>query len=230
MTCGPRWPRCRGELELAEDPATAMDELRAAVRRAHADAVRLGDLAAGLLDLAAVGADGRALARSSVRADLLVESVVRRLEPVARERGVSIVRTVPGRLIRVDRIRLEQALANLVLNAITHGPAGAEVSIAARFDDRPGSGPGPGQGRPPGSGPGRAATDLTIEVDDRGPGIAPGLEERIFEPFERGEAVHAPGSGLGLATAAAAVRAHHGTIGYLPRPGGGARFWIRLPV
>lgn len=208
----------QAELELAEDARTTDEELRAAVRSAHADAVRLGDLATGLLDLAAADVNGRALVRSPVRTDLLVESVVRRVEPVARERGASLMRSAPGRLIRVDRVRLEQALTNLLVNAITYGPENGAVEIVARFDDVPEPGPN--------------VTDtlLTIEVLDRGPGVPTGFADRLFEPFHRGPNAAGSGSGLGLATAAAALKAHRGSIGFEPRPDGGTRFWIQLPV
>ena len=208
----------QAELELAEDPRTTDQELRAAVRAAHADAVRLGDLATGLLDLAAADADGRALVRSPVRTDLLVASVVRRVEPVALERSISLTRSAPGRLIRVDRVRLEQALTNLLINAITYGPEHGEVGVIARFDDMPDPAP--------------TGTDtvLTIEVLDRGPGVPAEFADRLFEPFHRGPNAAGSGTGLGLATAAAALKAHHGSIGFGPRPDGGTRFWIRLPV
>jgi two-component system, OmpR family, sensor kinase len=212
----------QAELELAEDVRTTDSELRSAVRAAHADAVRLGALATGLLDLAAADADGRALVRSPVRTDLLVESVARRVEPLARERGGSIKRIAPDRLVRVDRVRLEQALTNLMVNAITYGPPSGEVEVVAQVDPVPGPGAN-GNGHATG-------TVLSIEVLDRGPGVPAEIANLLFEPFHRGPNAVGPGTGLGLATAAAAIRAHHGSIGFEPRSGGGTRFWIRLPV
>lgn len=115
-------------------------------------------------------------------------------------------------------MRLEQALTNLLVNAITYGPPAAEVEVRAHFDsvDRPG-----GE---------EAGTVLSIDVLDRGPGIPAEFAGKLFEPFHRGPNAVGPGTGLGLATAAAAIRAHHGSIGFEPRSGGGTRFWIRLPV
>lgn len=208
----------QAELELAGDERTTVEELRAAVRAAHGDAIRLGELAAALLDLASVDVDGRTLVRSSVRTDVLIESVVRRVEPLARQRGTQLVQTAPGRLVRVDRVRLEQALTNLVVNAIAYGPAGSDVEIVAHLD--------PVDAR----GPQETGTLLTIEVLDRGPGIPAELSTSLFEPFRRGPDAVGSGSGLGLATAAAAARAHHGSIGFEPRSGGGTRFWVRVPA
>jgi signal transduction histidine kinase len=208
----------QAELELAEDPRTTGPQLRVAVGAAHADAIRLGELATALLDLAAADADGRALVRSPVRTDTLIESVARRVEPLAREHGTRLARTATGRLLRVDRVRLEQALTNLVVNAITYSPRGADVEVIAQFDPVEESGPD------------GAATHLSIDVLDRGPGVPAEFVGSIFEPFHRGPNAVGPGTGLGLATAAAAIRAHHGSIGFEPRSGGGTRFWIRLPV
>ncbi len=208
----------QAELELAQDGRTTAEELRAAVGAAHADALRLGELATALLDLAAVDADGRALVRSPVRTDVLLDSVARRVGPLARERGTRLVQTAPGRIARVDRVRLEQALTNLVVNAIAYGPAGSDVEVVAHFEpvDVPGSE--------------ETATLLAIEVLDRGPGVPSELATRLFQPFLRGPNAVGPGTGLGLATAAAAIRAHRGSIGFEPRIGGGTRFWLRVPA
>jgi two-component system OmpR family sensor kinase len=208
----------QAELELATDPATTGPELRSAVLAAHADAVRLAELATALLDLAAADADGRAFVRTPVEVDQLVESVARRVEPLARERRTRVTRTAPARQLRVDRVRLEQALTNLLVNAIAYGPPGAEVEVIARVEPR---GPDARTG---------TGTRLSIEVLDRGPGVPTEFAGRLFEPFHRGPNAAGPGSGLGLATAAAAIRAHHGSIGFEPRSGGGSRFWISLPV
>jgi signal transduction histidine kinase len=208
----------QAELELAEDARTTEAEVRSAVRAAHGDAVRLGELATALLDLSAVDSDGRTVVRSPVRIDLLLESVRRRVEIAVRERGTRVTLAAPGREAKVDRVRLEQALVNLIHNATVHGPAGGEVEVVAWFDpaDRP---------------TGRSGTTLLfIDVLDRGPGIPAELAGTLFEPFTRAADAVGSGRGLGLATAAAAIRAHRGTIGFEPRPGGGTHFWVQLPV
>jgi len=114
-------------------------------------------------------------------------------------------------LVRIDRARVEHALGNLVNNAIVHGGRGRVVGVCLRV----GGAPGP-----------RA---LIVEVLDRGPGLGDDSPEELFEPFRRGSRVEAPGSGLGLATVAGAVRAHGGTFGAANRSGGGARFWFSVP-
>lgn len=207
----------RTELELAQrlpgDAKTLLD----AVRAAHADAVRLSDLATDLLGLAEAEAAGRSLVRQPVPVDELIQGTVRRVEPLGRERRVRVEVKAPSDPVNVDRVRLEQALVNLLSNAIRHGPSGSLVEIEATVTlDAVGS---------PDEHP-----VLEVAVLDRGPGVPAELRPTLFVPFVRGARAAGPGSGLGLATAAAAVRAHHGEIGYEDRPGGGARFWVRVPV
>jgi two-component system sensor histidine kinase KdpD len=72
--------------------------------------------------------------------------------------------------------------------------------------------------------------ELEILVADRGPGIASGEEERIFEKFQRGAHAGNGGVGLGLPICRGIVQAHGGTIGVANREGGGALFRIRLPL
>lgn len=207
----------QAELELADDDRTTNGEVRHALRAAHADVVRLGGLATALLGLATVEGDGRAVVRTPVRVDQLVASVARCVEPSARERGTRILEKAPDRVVTVDRIRIEQALTNLVLNAITHGAAGSVVEIVAHVEPTIDAGTG-------------LDTILTIDVLDRGPGVPAAIVDRLFEPFLRGPGASGPGAGLGLATAAAAIQAHRGTLGVQARDGGGSRFWFRVPA
>jgi signal transduction histidine kinase len=120
----------------------------------------------------------------------------------------------PPAEVVVDRSRIEQAIRNLLANAIRHSPSGSTVEIRARVDLAAGS----GEGR----------RTLMVEVLDRGPGVADDVRPSLFLPFAaRSGDGH---SGLGLATAAAAVRAHGGAISYSDRPGGGADFAFTVPA
>lgn len=202
----------QAELELADDARVTPDELRTALLAARADAERLAKLGDDLLELVAAEATGRPLLRAPIAIGELAESVLRRMEPLAREAGVDLTADTGDTVVAVDRVRAEQAIGNLVANAISHSPRGSSVEIVARVqraDD---------------------GEDLMIEVLDRGPGVAPRERELIFEPFQRGAAAIGVGAGLGLATARAAAEAHGGEIGVENRADGGARFWLRLPV
>ena len=74
-----------------------------------------------------------------------------------------------------------------------------------------------------------AGPDAEIAVSDTGPGIAPAIRDKVFEPHFRGES-QVPGFGLGLATVRRLAEAHNGTVGVESGPEGGARFWFRLPL
>jgi signal transduction histidine kinase len=70
--------------------------------------------------------------------------------------------------------------------------------------------------------------DVCFDVTDTGPGLAPDLRDRVFQPHVRGTSAEA-GFGLGLATVKKLVEAHGGNVGVEPSPEGGCRFWVRLP-
>ncbi|MEP7082963.1 MAG: ATP-binding protein [Chloroflexota bacterium] len=199
----------QAELELADRLGTDAAELRAAIRAARDDAARLAELAGDLLQLASVSGGGRELVRTVVDAGDVVDAVARRTAPVAEGAGVTIIRRIDRGRISVDRVRLEQALANLLINAITYSPPGGEVEVV---------------GQAPAGG-----AEFSLEVLDRGPGVRPDAVETIFEPFQRGDGARGRGAGLGLATARAAVQAHGATLTVEPRAGGGAVFAIRFP-
>ena len=202
----------RAELELALLRPTDGPGLRAAVEAAHADAVRLSELANGLLRLAAAEPDGRRLDCEDVHLSQLVQGGVELVTASARARNVAIEVTAPDVLVHVDRPRLVQVITNLLANATLSAPPASAVELAAELDLD------------------EATRVLRVEVLDRGPGVPPDFRSSLFEPFARARPAGSPGAGLGLATAAAAVHAHGGEIGYDERPGGGARFWFWVPA
>jgi len=199
------------ELELADRPDAGRNELRAALRAARDDATRLGELAGDLLQLATVSSQGRQLVYANIDLAEVVQTVLRRVAPVADRAGVLIHSTVDHRVAYVDRVRVEQALVNLLVNAVTYSAPGGEVEIASRTDTANSAG-------------------FSLAVLDRGPGILDDERESIFEPFQRGAGSRGNGAGLGLATARAAVEAHGGRLTVEARPGGGAAFWMIVPA
>lgn len=233
----------RNELELAGRLPMDEQALREAVWVAHADAVQLSTLAADLLGLAEAETYGRSLALHPVTVDDLIGAAVATVEPLAAERSVSIVVDATDAVIEVDRVRIEQALVNLLSNAIREGPPGSSVEVQATVvtEATEATAGDPAPARAPAgrdaatlsglvAGPERRAGHMTISVLDRGPGVPQVLRPLLFVPFASRAKGRAGGTGLGLATAAAAARAHDGTIDYEDRAGGGATFRIRIPV
>ena len=112
-------------------------------------------------------------------------------------------------LVPVDSVLMAQVVMNLLDNALKYTPAGTPITVAAWAD--------------PGT--------VTVEIADRGPGIPPGDEQRIFEKFYRLQrASERHGVGLGLPICRAIVEAHGGGIWADNRPGGGAALRFTLPV
>ena len=202
----------RTELELALLHPTDGPALREAVEAAHADAVRLSELANGLLRLAAAEPDGQPLDRQDVHLPQLIQQGVDLVTESATARGVAIEVIAPDVLVHVDPPRLVQVIANLLANAVRFAPPASSVALTAELDAD------------------EATQILRVEVLDRGPGVPPDFRSSLFEPFARARPAGSPGTGLGLATAAAAVHAHGGAIGYDERPGGGARFGFWVPA
>jgi two-component system sensor histidine kinase KdpD len=110
--------------------------------------------------------------------------------------------------ISVDARLIQQALNALLSNAAAHGRSDKPIEASVVQD----------------------GSVLVISVADRGPGLAPGEENKIFEKFYRGPSTRPGGIGLGLSIARQLVEAHGGEIVAQNREGGGARFSIRLPI
>jgi signal transduction histidine kinase len=202
----------RTELELAVRGQPTRAELIEAIQAAHGDAVRMGNLANDLLALAEAEPGGRQLVRQPVEARTLLEGCVHDQGPLAQARGIDVTVSAPAVVVNVDRSRIAQAVRNLLANALRFSPEGSTVELAAEaVADAPGSRP-----------------TLRVTVLDHGPGVPVAMRQKLFLPFAaHGGAEH---SGLGLATAAAAVHAHGGTISYADRAGGGAQFIFTVPA
>ncbi len=110
--------------------------------------------------------------------------------------------------ISVDARLIQQALSALLSNAAAHGGSDKPIEVSAARD----------------------GSTLIISVGDRGPGLAPGEENKVFEKFYRGPRTRPGGLGLGLSIARQLVEAHGGELVAQNREGGGARFSIQLPV
>jgi len=112
-------------------------------------------------------------------------------------------------IFRTDFALMEQVIANLLLNAALHTPAGTKVFLAAGVE--------------------RDGKRVFFTVADDGPGLPSAMKERLFQKFQRGDAAKAGGLGLGLSIIRGFVNALGGAVVAGQNPGGGAVFTVYLP-
>jgi signal transduction histidine kinase len=196
----------RAELELALRRSRTTQEFENSIRSAAEETDRLSRIADDLLILAR--AEQGTLALRPEPTDLVdvVEKVRDRFGARAElERRPLTVKADEAPVARVDRLRVEQALGNLVDNAFEHGLG--PITITA----------------------GQHNSSVELHVLDEGPGLPPDFRDHAFKAFTRATP-SGNGSGLGLAIVETIARAHDGTAGAKVRPDGGADVWIRLPL
>ena len=180
----------------------------------HRNASRLGALVEDLLSLSFVENPGSRdrLEMAPVDVARLLDWVEAELGPAAEARGIRLARSGDtGLRVHANTLLAEQAIGNLVSNAIRYAPDGSCVEVAAHAD--------------------RDA--VAIEVRDQGPGIPERHLPRLFERFYRVEASRAReggGTGLGLAIVKHIAMVHGGSIEVASAPGRGSTFTLRLPA
>ena len=196
----------QAELELALRRSRTTQELESSIRSAAAETDRLSRIADDLLILAR--AEQGMLRLRPEPTDLvdLVKTVRARFEARAELEGRSVtVDANEAPVATVDRLRLEQALGNLVDNAFRHGQGPIRITAG-----------------------GHNGT-VELHVLDHGLGFPPEFREHAFEPFSRATP-SGEGSGLGLAIVQTIAQAHDGTVGAALGRDGGADVSIRLPL
>jgi two-component system sensor histidine kinase MtrB len=180
--------------DLPERTQQALDVVSGQVRR-------FDQMVMDLLELSRIDAGSTELIREEVDVGELVTRIAQRYG--FGDTPIEIDPKVP-KTLRVDKLRFERILANLLENAREHagGPSRVKVEPHGRHG-------------------------IALSVDDVGPGVARGERVRIFERFARGSAArHRVGTGLGLALVAEHAHAHGGEAWVEDRPGGGARFKV----
>jgi signal transduction histidine kinase/CheY-like chemotaxis protein len=137
----------------------------------------------------------------------IMEHVLHRYQTSIENKAIRVIRRYGSSLPQAtaDRERMEQALTNLVLNAIEAMPTGGTLGIGLDTCDR----------------------WLTITISDTGPGIPLDVQQRIFEPFFT---TKTRGTGLGLAVAQRVIEEHGGTIEVTSEISKGTKFTIQLPL
>lgn len=194
---------------LRDDGVTlSPDQRRELVGAICDEAERMERLVGNLLDMTRVQAGALQVKREWIPVEEVVGSALNRVEQRLEGRPLEITLPPDLPMVLVDPVLLEQVIVNLLENIAKHTPAGTPANIAAQA----------------------SASEVLVDVCDRGPGLPPGDEgERLFEKFFRGGASAAAGAGLGLAICDGMMRALGGAITAANRPGGGAVFRLRLP-
>lgn len=172
------------------------------------EAERLNRLVRNLLDMTRLDAGAVVVKKEWQPVEEAVGAALERVEAVVGDRPIvtDLPSTLP--LVPFDSILLQQVLVNLLENAAKYTPPGTEIAVSAR--EREGA--------------------VEIVVSDRGPGLRPGEEEKIFGKFYRAEQGRGGGVGLGLTICKGIVTAHGGKLWATARPEGGAAFHFTLPI
>ena len=170
--------------------------------------VRLSEL----LELAKMESLGFKLEPELLDTRPLLQNFTSELEPVASEKGQSLVLDMPPSvpMVKADKERLEQILLNLLTNAIKFTGENGKIRLTLRVKNG----------------------ELVIEVQDNGPGINEEEQERIFRAYYRIEADRQrfPGLGLGLALSKQLVELHGGMMWVESKLGEGSTFAFTLPI
>jgi two-component system, OmpR family, sensor histidine kinase BaeS len=188
--------------QLLSDLTAGMDEETARLQYLLTELSHLHDLVLGALEL-----DREPTAMSE-----WLPRVLPSWQEYATQKRLQWLSEIPADLpvILADQTRLAQVVGNLASNAIKYTPSGGSITVSA----------------------GQADSQVWFRIKDSGPGIAPDEQEKIFEPFYRGDTGRRikQGMGLGLSIARDLVAAHRGRIELESQPGAGSQFTVWLPI
>jgi PAS domain S-box-containing protein len=185
-------------------------EARAMVQVAERNSIRLIALINDILDFDKLESGKMEMDLRPTPLVRVLERSVESISAFAVQEGVDIELHCGNGLVLGDEARLGQVAVNLLSNAVKYSHRGGVVTLSAVAKDG----------------------WLEVRVQDRGRGIAPALQKRLFRRFQRADSSDArttPGTGLGLAICKAIVEQHGGTIGVDSREGEGSAFWFRVP-
>lgn len=193
------------ENEARLDAGTRRDLLEAL----HEEADRLNRLVQNLLEMTRLESGALQLRTEWHSVEEVVGAALGRFGKALARRAVTTRVPADLPLVPMDDVLIEQVLINLVDNVLKYTPAESPIEVSAED----------------------TGTAVLVEVADRGPGLPPGEERRIFEKFHRAEATRpVRGAGLGLAICRGIVRAHGGRIWAENRPEGGVAIRFTLPT
>ena len=202
--------RLRGMAEAALQEETAEDPLRAALVNCVEESDRILAMLNTLMDISEAETGTMRLTVEQVNVRDLIDHVVELYRYVAEDKEIVVSTTAsPDLNVAADRNRLQQAIANLVDNAIKYTPGGGHVMIKAfqRYQQ------------------------ACITVSDNGIGIPPEELSQIWNRLYRGDKSRSQrGLGLGLCVVKAIAQAHKGEVAVASQPDSGSQFSLSLPL
>ena len=194
---------------LEEDTPLDTPTRRELCQTISEEAYRLNRLVNNLLDMTRLEAGAVQVHKEWQPLEEVVGAALTRLEAQLHDRPLTTHLPAGLLLVPLDSVLIEQVLLNLLDNAIKYTPPGSPIALAAWATE----------------------DAVTVEVADRGPGLPPGEEQRIFDKFYRVQRTAMPsGTGLGLTICRGMVEAHGGHMWAENRPSGGTVVRFTLPL
>jgi len=196
---------------LSEGANLSEEETRQLLRDAALESETLSHLLGNLLELSRVQAERLVLHAEAIDVRRVIQEAI---EGIKRQSSVrQFVVSAPQKLppVYADPLRLERIIYNLLENAVKYSPQGREIKVTVKPDGE----------------------QLVIGVSDRGVGISPADQAKLFAPFQRLEESRlggVRGVGLGLLVCQRLVEAHGGRIWVESKPGRGSTFFFTLPL
>jgi signal transduction histidine kinase len=170
---------------------------------------RMGRLVEDLLDVARIEAGALVVRTAPEAPESLLEETRSVFASQAEALGITLSLELDGGVppVLADRDRVQQALANLVGNALKFTPRGGRIMLSAHAE---------------------GGDHVALSVTDTGPGVAPEERRLVFDRFWQASRHDRTGSGLGLAIVRGIAQVHGGSVDVSEAPGGGARFTLTL--
>lgn len=198
---------------LADGVVREEDQVRKYGDLMRTEGRRLTEMVEQILELAGIQSGQRGFALRAVAIEPLLRDIVSSSASIVERAGVEVEFQIPPDLPPVlgEEAALRRVFQNLIGNAVKYGAAGRWIGLSAA----------------------RSGSEVRVTVADRGMGIPPDEQARIFEPFYRAsDALSAQihGAGLGLSLVQRIVESHGGRVSVRSTPGTGSEFTVHLPA